>query len=66
MYWKNLAAPSCAIYIRILEGWHGWNKGERLEKFVKINNVVTVLNDMKDFCCLDLKCSAMFCFSTFC
>ena len=27
------------------------------------DNVVTMLNDMKDFCCLDLKCSAMFCFT---
>ena len=30
------------------------------------NNVVTMLNDTKGFCCLDLKCSAMFCFTTFC
>ena len=37
-----------------------------LEKFCKINNVVMMLKDMKDFCCLDLKCSAVFCFTTFC
>ena len=29
-------------------------------KFCKINNVVTMLNDMKKFSCLDLKCSVMF------
>ena len=30
----------------------------------KNNDVVTMLNDMKDFCCLDLKCSVMmFCFT---
>ena len=43
--------------------WHGWNKivaGRGLEKFCKIDNVVTMLNDMKDFCCLDLKCSVLF------
>ena len=36
----------------------GWNE-TGLEKFCKINNEVTMLNDKKDFCCLDLKCSVM-------
>ena len=27
--------------------------------------MVTILNDMNDFCCLDLKYSAMFCFNNF-
>ena len=27
-----------------------------LENSCKINNVVTILNDMKNVCCLDLKC----------
>ena len=37
--------------------------GTKLERrvdwknFCKINDVVTMLNDMKDFCHLDLKCS---------
>ena len=35
-------------------GWRG------LEKVCKINNVVSELNDMKAFCCLDLKCSVCF------
>ena len=30
----------------------------------KNNNVVTMLNDMKDFCYLDLKCSVIFCFTS--
>ena len=30
----------------------------------KNNNVVTTLDDMKDFCCLDLKSSVMFCFTS--
>ena len=29
--------------------------------FCKINNVVTMLNDMRDFCRSDLKCSVMIC-----
>ena len=48
-------------------GSHGWNKsrsGRGLAKFCKINSVVTMLNGMKDFCCLDLKCSFMFCFTS--
>ena len=37
---------------------HGWNKiavGRGLEKNSEINNVVSMLNDMKDFSWLDLK-----------
>ena len=34
-----------------------------LEKFCKMN-VVAMFNDMKDFCCLDLKSSVTFCFSS--
>ena len=29
------------------------------------NNVVTILNDVKDFCCFVLKCSIMLCFRNF-
>ena len=46
---------------------HCWNKtgsGRGLAKFCKINNVVTMLNGMKVFCCLDLKYSFMFCFTS--
>ena len=35
-----------------------WRKG--LKKFSKINNVVNVFNNLKDFCCLDLKCYVLF------
>ena len=38
--------------------------GRGLEKLCKINNVVAMLNEMKNFCCLDLKCSVMFCFTS--
>ena len=38
--------------------------GKGLEKFCKINSVVTMLNDLKNFCCLHLKCSVMFCFAS--
>ena len=38
--------------------------GRELEKKCKIKNVVTILNDIKVFCCLDLKCSVMFCFTS--
>ena len=41
-----------------LEWVGGW------KNFRKINNVVNVSNDMKDFCCLDLKHS-MFCLQHF-
>ena len=54
---------------KISNGWHGWTKigaGSELEKLCKINNMVTMPNDMKDFCCLDLKCPVMICFPTFC
>ena len=34
--------------------------GRGLERFCKINKVVVMLNNMKDFSCLDLKCSVMF------
>ena len=44
----------------------GINSGSELEKFCKINNVVTMLNDMKDFSCIDLKCSVMFFFKSCC
>ena len=43
----------------ISNGWHSWTKigaGRELEKLCKINNVVAMLNDVKDFCCSDLKC----------
>ena len=40
--------------------------GGGVEKFSKVNNEVNVFNDIKDFCCLNLKCSAMFCFTIFC
>ena len=53
------------MYIyQIYKKKHVWNKigaGRGLEKFCKINNVVTMLNDLKDFCCLDLEYSVMFC-----
>ena len=32
-------------------------------KTLQNNNVVTMLNDMKGFCCLDLQCSVIFCFT---
>ena len=35
-----------------------------MERFCKIDNVVTLLNDMKGFCCLDLKFSVMFCLTS--
>ena len=38
--------------------------GEGVGRICKINNVVTMLNDMKDFGSLDLKCSGMFCFTS--
>ena len=31
-----------------------------METFYKIDNMVIMLNDMKKFCCLDLKCSVLF------
>ena len=34
--------------------------------FCEIDNEVNVVNDIKDFCCLNLKCSAVFCFTNFC
>ena len=51
------------------KGWSKIEAGRELENFCKTNTVVTMLNDindMKDFCCLDLKCSVMFRFTTFC
>ena len=36
------------------------------KKLCNINNVVTIINDITNFCCLDLKCSIMYCFATFC
>ena len=44
-----------------------WNKiraGWELKKLSKTDNVITLLNDIKDFCCLDLKRSVMFCFTS--
>ena len=38
--------------------------GGELEKFCKINDVVTMFNDIKGFCYLDLKCSVMFCLTS--
>ena len=46
-------------FIWLLIGWNETGAGRGLEKFCKINNEVTMLNDKKDFCCLDLKCSVM-------
>ena len=40
-------------------------RGGSWKNVCKINNVVTKLNDMKHFCCLDLKCSVIFCFQLF-
>ena len=37
-----------------------------LEIVWKITNVVSVFNDTKTFCCLDLKCSVIICFTLFC
>ena len=45
--------------------WKKIGAGRGLKKFSQINNVVTVLNDMKYFCCLDLKRSVKFYFTTF-
>ena len=41
-------------------------KLERGKDWKNFNNVVNVFNDMKDFCCLDLKCSVMSYFAIFC
>ena len=41
-----------------LERGRGW------KIFTNLINVTNVLNDMQDFCCLDLKCSVMICFTT--
>ena len=49
------------------KGWHDWNKigaGGSWEDFAKLI-MRSVLNDMKDFCYLHLKCSVMFYFTTF-
>ena len=40
------------VGIKLEQGW-GWRN------FCKINNVVTMLNDINDFCCLDLQCSVV-------
>ena len=64
----NGTKPSKASHIAFLT-FPIWNKigaGRGLEKLCKISNVLTILNDVKDFCCLDLKSSLMFCFTTFC
>ena len=40
-----------------------WNKiraGWELKKLSKTDNVITLLNDIKDFCCLDLKRYVLF------
>ena len=42
-----------------LEQGEAWN-------VLKMNNVVNIFNDVKDFCWLDLKCSVEFCFTIFC
>ena len=42
-----------------LEQEEGW-------KVLKMNNVVNIFNDVKDFCWLDLKCFVAFCFTVFC
>ena len=41
--------------------WHG---SKELGRFCKTNNLVTMLNDMKHFCYLDLKCSVMCCLTS--
>ena len=53
----------CTLFVKRSKMENKTGAGRGLAKLCKINNVVTMLNDMKDFCWLDLKCSVMFCFT---